>query len=226
MNCADDVVDRIEKAWVLGEELVDVAAGPRFTKSLRGKATTDPCSADAPDRAIDLGVTAFDSERSDRGWVEPTRCIGVCNHGIAILQGMLRDECVVQECSSRNDSSNVMGLGVSGCGWSHAARALGGRATVGRTNIGPDSEIAESTDWAIGAAFFDKFHNSGDKAGIGTDRGSPAHGHAKTFRGRFSFRVEIEHHFHVIGDESNGNDDYRITPGPGKGFEVIVDVGF
>lgn len=97
MDGADDVVDRIEQAWILGEEPVDVGSRPRFVESFWGEAATNPRSTDASNRAVDHGVAALNSKRSDRCWIEAAGRVGVDNHRISIVQSMLCDKCVIQK---------------------------------------------------------------------------------------------------------------------------------
>lgn len=80
MDGANDVIDRVEQAGVVHENLVDVAAAPGFAQALGVQAATDPGGSNTSDCGVDGRVTALDGKRCHRRWVEPARCIGVDDH--------------------------------------------------------------------------------------------------------------------------------------------------
>ena len=80
MDGANDVVDRVEQAWIVNEELVDVAAVPRFVQALGVQSSADPGGSDSSDCGVDGRVAALDGKRCHRCWIEPAGGIGVDDH--------------------------------------------------------------------------------------------------------------------------------------------------
>ena len=80
MDGANDVIDRVEQAGVVHENLVDVAAAPGFAQALGVQAATDPGGSNTSDCGVDRGIATLDGKRCHRRWIEPAGGIGVDDH--------------------------------------------------------------------------------------------------------------------------------------------------